>query len=69
MKVTVYYYGICSEEVEVDEKFTDTLPAFERGDDDTYVSLTEELYQTLDRQVGGDIHSISDADGNTLFEV
>jgi hypothetical protein len=69
MKVKVSYYGYHTTEVEVDDKFKDTIPAYERGDDDTYESLSDELHYLLARQIPGEISSVSDSDNNTIYEL
>ena len=69
MKIKVNYYGYHTTEVEVDDKFEDTLPAYERGDDDTYESLSDELHCLLVHQIPGEICRVSDSDNNTIYEL
>lgn len=69
MKVKVSYYGICTEEIEVDDKFAKAVPAWEDGDDDTYEALTEELHQILAPQVHGDICHVDDENGELIYEL
>lgn len=69
MKIKVSYIGIVTEEVEVDDKFADAIPAYERGDDDTYESLSDELHCLLVREIPGEICRVEDADNKTIYEL
>lgn len=69
MKVKVRYYGYHTKEVEVDDKFADTVPAYERGDDDTYESLSSELHCLLVREIPGEICRVDDANNQTIYEL
>ena len=68
MKVKVCYFNTA--EVEVDDKFADAIPAWERGDYDTFEALTDELHQflTLTTQIPGVICGVDDEDGNVIYE-
>lgn len=69
MKIKVSYTGIVTKEVEVDDKFADAIPAYERGDDDTYESLSSELHCLLVREIPGEICRVDDADNKTIYEL
>lgn len=69
MKIKVSYTGIVTKEVEVDDKFADAIPAYERGDDDTYESLSDELHCLLVREIPGEICRVEDADNKTIYEL
>lgn len=69
MKVKVSYYGVRTVEIEVDDKFAEALPAYERFDDDTYEALTEELHQILAPQIPGDICHVDNENDETIYEL
>ena len=69
MKVKVSYYGICTDEIDVDDKFAKAVPAWEDGDDDTYEALTGELHQILAPQIPGDICYVDDENGELIYEL
>ena len=68
MKVKVCYFNTA--EVEVDDKFADAIPAWKRGDYDTFEALTDELHQflTLTTQIPGVIGSVDDENGDVIYE-
>ena len=68
MKVKVCYFNTV--EVEVDDKFADAIPAWKRGDYDTFEALTDELHQflTLTIQIPGVICSVDDENGDVIYE-
>lgn len=68
MKVKVCYFNTA--EVEVDDKFADAIPAWKRGDYDTFEALTDELHQflTLTTQIPGVICSVDDENGDVIYE-
>ena len=67
MKVKVCYYNTA--EIEVDDKFADALPAYKRGDYNTFDALADELDQVLSSQVPGDICSVDDENGELIYEL
>ena len=67
MKVKVCYYNTA--EIEVDDKFADALPAYKRGDYNTFDTLADELDQVLSSQVPGDICSVDDENGELIYEL
>ena len=67
MKVKVCYYNTA--EIEVDDKFADALPAYKRGDYNTFEALADELDQVLSSQVLGDICSVDDENGELIYEL
>lgn len=69
MKVKVGYYGVRIVEIEVDDKFAEALPAFERYDDNTYEVLTEELHQILAPQIPGDICYVNNENDELIYEL
>lgn len=69
MKVRVSYHGIRTVEIEVDDKFAEANSAWERGDNDTYEALTEELHQILAPQIPGDICNVDDENGELIYEL
>ena len=68
MKVKVCYFNTA--EVEVDDKFADAIPAWKRGDYDTFEALTDELHQflTITTQIPGVICSVDDENGDVIYE-
>ena len=68
MTVKVCYFNTA--EVEVDDKFADVIPAWKRGDYDTFEALTDELLQflTLTAQIPGVICSVDDENGDVIYE-
>ena len=68
MKVKVCYFNTA--EVEVDDKFADAIPAWKRGDYDTFEALTDELRQflTITTQIPGVICSVDDENGDVIYE-
>ena len=68
MKVKVCYFNTA--EVEVDDKFADAIPAWKRGDYDTFEALTDELHQflTLTTKIPGVICSVDDENGDVIYE-
>lgn len=70
MKVKVAYYGVIEKVVEVDDKFADALPAWERGDEERYDELTNELHQAVRNEVCGDLCSVYDEEsGELIYEL
>lgn len=69
MKLKVVYIGKVETEIEVDDKFAETLPAWERGDDDTYEKLSDELIQIINPQIDGDLSQIFDNSGELICEL
>ena len=67
MKVKVCYYNTA--EIEVDDKFADALPAYKRGDYNTFEALADELDQVLSSQVPGDVCSVDDENGELIYEL
>ena len=67
MKVKVCYYNTA--EIEVDNKFADALPAYKRGDYNTFEALADELDQVLSSQVPGDVCSVDDENGELIYEL
>lgn len=67
MKVKVNYYALNTAEIEVDDKFADAVPAYERGDYDTFKALRDELDQVLSFQIPGDICSVDDENGELIY--
>lgn len=68
MKVKVKHWGIVETIVEVDDKFEDTLPAFERYDDDKYEKLVEELNHILSHEIPEEIHCVKTLDDELIYE-
>ena len=68
MKVKVCYFNTA--EVEVDDKFADAIPAWKRGDYDTFEALTDALHQflTLTTQIPGVICGVDDENGDVIYE-
>ena len=69
MKVKVNYYALNTAEIEVDDKFADAIPAWKRGDYDTFEALTDELHQFLTPQIPGDICGVDDENGELIYEL
>lgn len=69
MKVKVNYYALNTAEIEVDDKFADAVPAFERGDYNTFEALVDELDRVLSPQIPGDICCVDDENGELLYEL
>lgn len=69
MKVKVTYQAFLSKEIEVDDKFSSAIPAWEDGDDDAYMKLVEELHDILRGDVPGDICEVSDEQDNVIYEM
>ena len=67
MKVKVNYYALNTAEIEVDDKFADALPAYKRGDYNTFEALADELDQVLSSQVPGDICGVDDENGELIY--
>ena len=67
MKVKVCYCNTA--EIEVDDKFADALPAYKRGDYNTFEALADELDQVLSSQIPGDICSVDDENGELIYEL
>ena len=67
MKVKVCYYNTA--EIEVDDKFADALPAYKRGDYNTFEALADELDQVLSSQVPGDVCEVDDENGELIYEL
>ena len=67
MKVKVCYYNPV--EIEVDDKFAEAIPAWKRGDYNTYEALVKELEQVLASQISGDICSVDDENGELIYEL
>ena len=65
MKVKVCYYNTA--EIEVDDKFADAVPAYERGDYNTFKALVDELDQVLSFQIPGDICGVDDENGELIY--
>ena len=67
MKVKVNYYALDTAEIEVDDKFADAVPAYERGDYNTFEALADELDQVLSSQIPGDICGVDDENGELIY--
>ena len=67
MKVKVNYYALNTAEIEVDDKFADAVPAYERGDYNNIKALRDELDQVLHFQIPGDICSVDDENGELIY--
>lgn len=67
MKLKVIYIGKVTTEIEVDDKFAETFPAWERGDNDTYEKLTDELVEIINPQIDGDLSQIFDSSSGELI--
>ena len=67
MKVKVNYYALNTAEIEVDDKFADAVPAYERGDYNTFEVLVDELDQVLSSQIPGDICGVDDENGELIY--
>ena len=67
MKVKVKYYALNTAEIEVDDKFADAVPAYERGDYNTFKALVDELDQVLSSQIPGDIYGVDDETGELIY--
>ena len=69
MKIKVAYIGRVETEIEVDDKFKATLPAWEDGNDDLYDQLTDELIAIINPQIDGDLSQVFDSDGQLICEM
>lgn len=69
MKVTVSYYVLNTAEIEVDDKFAEAIPAWRRGDYDTYEALIEELERVLSPQIPDEICAVDDENGDVIYEL
>ena len=69
MKVKVNYYALNTAEIEVDDKFADAVPAYKRGDYNTFEALADELDQVLSSQVPGDVCEVDDENGELIYEL
>ena len=67
MKVKVNYYALNTAEIEVDDKFADAVPAYERGDYNTFRTLVDELDRVLSPQIPGDICGVDDENGELIY--
>ena len=67
MKVKINYYALNTAEIEVDDKFADAVPAYERGDYNTFEALVDELDQVLSPQIPGDICGVDDENGELIY--
>lgn len=68
MKVKVVYHAFSSKEIEVDDKFSSAIPAWENGDDEVYSKLVEELHGILRDDVPGYICEVFDEQDNVIYE-
>ena len=59
MKIIVSYRSIVQEEIEVDDRFTEVLTAFDNGNYQRYDELTDELHQEIVNKFG-DIVAVYD---------
>lgn len=69
MKVEVIYQAFVSKEIEVDDKFSLAIPAWENGDDEVYSKLVEELHSILKDNVPGDICTVLDEKDDVIYEM
>ena len=69
MKVKVVYQTFVSKEIEVDDKFSLAIPAWENGDDEVYTKLTEELHGILVKDIPGDICEVLDEQDDVIYEM
>lgn len=69
MKVKVVYIGRVETEIEVDDKFKATLPAWEDGNDDLFDKLSDELIAAIVPQIDGDLSQIFDNAGQLICEM
>lgn len=69
MKVKVVYIGRVETEIEVDDKFKETLPAWEDGNDDLFDKLSDELIAVVLPQIDGDLSQIFDGTGQLICEM
>lgn len=69
MKVKVGYRAIVFEEIEVDDKFSQAIPAFDNGDDEVYTKLVEELHGILTKNILGDIVEVLDEQSYMIYEM
>lgn len=68
MKVKVVYHAFSSKEIEVDDKFSLAIPAWENGDDEVYTKLIEELHGILRENIPGDICEVFDEKDDVIYE-
>lgn len=68
MKVKVVYHAFSSKEIEVDDKFSLAIPAYENGDDEIYTKLVEELHGILRENIPGYICRVSDEKDDVIYE-
>lgn len=69
MKIKVAYFGRVETEMEVDDKFKATLPAWENMDNELYDKLTDELVAIVQPQVDGILSQIFDGDEQLICEM
>ena len=69
MKVKVVYIGRVETEIEVDDKFKETLPAWEDGNDELFDKLSDELIAAVLPQIDGDLSQIFDGTGQLICEM
>ena len=69
MKVKVVYQAFVSKEIEVDDKFSLAIPAWENGDDKVYSELVEELHSILRGDIPGDIFEVLDEKDDVIYEM
>ena len=69
MKVEVVYQTFVSKEIEVDDKFSLAIPAWENGDDEVYSKLVEELHSILRGDIPGDICEVLDEQDDVIYEM
>lgn len=69
MKVKVFYQSINCKEIEVDDKFSSAIPAWENGDDEVYSKLVEELHSILRDDIPGDICGVFDEQDDVIYEI
>lgn len=69
MRVKVVYIGRVETEIEVDDKFKETLPAWKNGNDDLFDKLSDELIAEVLPQIDGDLSQIFDNSGELICEL
>lgn len=69
MKVKVVYIGRVETEIEVDDKFKETLPAWESGNDELFDKLSDELIAEINPHIAGDLSQVFDEAGQLICEL
>jgi hypothetical protein len=68
MKIIVSYRSIVREEIEVDDRFTEALTAFDNGNYQRYDELTDELHQEIAGKFGDIIAVYDGATEEVIYE-